>query len=574
MFHSILKELHNLTKTPEEDESVKIFASPQGGSFRMNNTDGLHFDPNIKVETVVDEAGNQSIEYRLINSAENPLPAGRFFLTYELPVCGMASDPHDFFVQNDPVIVLKRYAFCSNDKQRYPVYLHPADGTLESDIPEALVNDGGQYFFEPSGVTKFKNNIATVKLTCDPPGSGVITQELTVYKVPAEIIEIEINQVYDNNSNCKFIGNRYRYRAGDGLAKRAEWQLNDETKVVYNVKDSGSIPDFEVIIHNDEYPAVVKLITETEILPGDSSKLSNQPLVCRNEIIKDLERICPDPEKVRIRVSRNEEVQSTYHVEVNPVGGSFTLINSDGNTLQTEIPLRRNSEGPCAEVNSFYFNGFELLEKGDLGEGVYSIRYSFAECDITVNSNQFEIRFPEETPGPNVNEAIEPTIIEGETPEAPVSSGDNSDVARIVNNRHTLRLEVINELESDSSLAQTKTFGLAKMFVLFSGNEQDLNNRYMQTLSLGISSLKRASGERMDQYKQIIENATMAYLDKLVIANPQGLSPQTKGVLTGAGDNLKQNDIDINKLLKNWQGEDLKKAMNASAVDEIKKILK
>ncbi len=563
------------SEDPKEDESVKVLASPQGGRFIMKNEDGLHFDPNIKVETDADEAGNKNIGYRLINSAENPLPAGRFFLTYELPVCGLASDPHDFFVQNDPVIVLKRYAFCSNDKQRYSVYLHPADGTIDSDVPEALIIDGGQYFFEPSGVTKFENNIATIKLTCDPPGSGVITQELTVYKVPSEIVVSDPIPDYDENSNCKFIGNRYKFRAGDGLAKRVEWQLNDETKAVYVSDGNNSVNDFEILVPISNHPPVVKLITETEILPGDESKLSNQPLICRNEIIKDLEKKCPDAESVKINVSQNQNKPNIYTVEVNPIGGSFELIDENGNIVLTNLPLRRNSEGPCRNSKGFFLDINDLLETNDINSGTYLIRYSFIECNIAVNSTKIEIKFFEEVPTVNVEVPVdrETDVANPVTPDTDILAG-REDVAGIVNSRLSERQTIMNELGTDSSLAQTKTYGLAKMFILFSGEEQELNTRYLQALDLGLNSLKRASGDRQIQYTQIIENITLAYLDKLVISNPKELSDEAKKVLEDVNAKLKQNEINSKDLVKHWKGEDLKKLMNASSVDEIKKVLK
>lgn len=558
---------------PKKDESVTIFVSPKGGRFTMKNADGLHFDPNIKIETIEDEGGNQSTIYRLINSAENPLPAGRFYLTYELPVCGKISDPHDFFVQNDPVIVLKRYAFCSNDRNRYPVYLHPADATLVAEPAEGLIKDGGQYFFEPSGLSTFENNVATVKLTCDPPGSGVITQELTVFKVPNEIIEIESNPVFDDTANCKIIGFQYKFRAGDGMAKRYEWQLNDETKAVISADENNELSDFEIIIPLSAHPDVVKLITETEIVPGDESKLSNQALICRNEIIKDLENKCPDPKKVKINVKQDVNKPNIYNVEINPVGGSFVLFDEKGNTVLTDLPLRKGGEESCRDIKGFFLDVNELIETNDIGSGVYFIRYSFVECNISVNSGPIEIKFSQEVPTdnvevPNEGEIIEPNI---SNPEILAERGD---VTGFLNSRFSERKSLLDELESDSGLAQTKTFRLAKMFTLFTGEVQELNKRYMQSLDLTLNSFNRASGDRKDQYAEIINNITFTYLDKLVVSSPNGLNDEAINVLEDANRKLKQAQINRRSIVKNWKGKILKEMMGASSVDEIYKILK
>ncbi|NJM16311.1 MAG: hypothetical protein HC896_13885, partial [Bacteroidales bacterium] len=192
------------SENPEEDQSVVVLVSPQGGSFKMKNEDGIYFEPEIKISTVVDDNGNQNLQYVLVNSVENPLPAGRFFLSYNLPVCGLESNPHDFFVQSDPVIVIKRYAFVNNDKERYQVYVHPANAELAITGQTGLIKEGGQYFFVPSAITGFTNNKASVTISTRLPGTKQASQVLTIYQVPTQILEVQAPvPVYNENERCQ-----------------------------------------------------------------------------------------------------------------------------------------------------------------------------------------------------------------------------------------------------------------------------------------------------------------------------------------------------------------------------------
>lgn len=374
------------TEDPENDEWVGIAVSPQGGKFRMWRTYGEYFEPNIQVQ----KGKDGTVKYHLVNSATNPLPAGHYFISYYLPFCGQEMNPLEFQVQNEPFIILDRYTFCSCDEHRHPVYIHPSDNQLVAKPDEGLIKEDNLYFFDPSAVTSFnRENIAKILLFFSLEGRDNVTRELTVYKVPDNIILLDSQPVYEGD-RCFLTGYNYTFRANNGKSERYEWQFNDETIAVFDKNEK-----FECKIPLGR-KHVVKLETETIIPPDDSSGIPNQPRVCRNMMIYDIKDLCPDAGKLSITVKKDDKEDDSYVITALPVGGKFSLVpvpEGSGTKIE-DPPIYKNSEEPCSKATKFHFSMRDIDYIKFFPKGRLKIVYSFPDCNISVESD------PVNTPEP------------------------------------------------------------------------------------------------------------------------------------------------------------------------------
>ena len=157
--------------------------------------------------------------------------------------------------------------------------------------------------------------------------------------------------------------------------------------------------------------------------------------------------------------------------------------------------------------------------------------------------------------------------------EAPPAAEEDNGGA-LLRKRQAGYREAIGELEADRGLAATKTFGMAKMFSLFSGQPEQLNQRYEEAARLVINSLSRASGKRKDQYQELLETITFDYLDKLVGASPGALPESSRNLITDISESMKKQGLKMAGLKRKWNGKELKEALGAAAVDDISSALK
>ncbi len=548
------------TENPQEDESLDLDVSPMGGKFLLKKADGDAFEPNIEI-TTEPESNNIPSSYKLINTNLNPLPHGQYTLSYYLPFCGKVASEDKFDVLCNPSIILKRYVFCSNDKHRYPIYLHPANGTLLAEPNLGLIKDSDQYFFEPSQVTIFEDDqIAIIELSCDPPNGEKVTQTLTVYKVPNEIEIIDSKPVYNAGKLCEG-GYLYRFKAGDGRADRYEWQVNDETKAVYEHNAA-----FEYIFPLSK-AIVVKLIVEATTETGDPKNPKDQTLTCRNEIIHDIKDLCPT-ETLSIVVENYGDEHGQYLIEVSPPGGSFSLVLVESGFVIKDLPLTMSGQASCEDAK-FLLRVWDIEEFNKLKVSVFKIVYSFPKCDLFVESDFIFLDEPGEsrileTRGPSENPATNPGLI----PEK------SEDLTQLLNIRFAANQATIEELEKDSSLAKTKTFGMAKMFSLFAGDTREMNKRFATASGLLMVSLKKATGDRKSQYEKLLEAITYKYLDKVVTSSPEKLTDEVRELLEDLNSKMEAAGIKKKRMVKNWKAEDLKKVLKTSSANAIKNIFK
>ncbi|NJM16310.1 MAG: hypothetical protein HC896_13880 [Bacteroidales bacterium] len=369
-------------------------------------------------------------------------------------------------------------------------------------------------------------------------------------------------------SNYRFVCN-----ANAGLAQRYEWQVNDETIAV-----NASNANVECLVPLAANTSVIKLITETEIVPDDVTKAANQPAQYRNEIHLDVASLCPNAGELQMEIEQNPDAANNISINVSPAGGEFILLDeSRTHVIGSGLPVVKGSDVPCEENKLFLLNLRDLR----VPFGSYTLRYAFKGCGMFVDA-KLDVFTENDNLARGERAAVaQPTVATPPASATVVLSGigaatetRGNNLLRTMNNRaNQLRLR-IEALESDSTLAQTKTFGTASMFTLFAGSLTETHSRFHQATDLLFTSLKRAGDNRKEQYNELLEIITLAYLDKIVVASGSGLNAESQESLNLFSEKLRIEDITSPSMLNAWNANVLRSTGNLVAVDQILAILK
>jgi hypothetical protein len=504
----------SFSENPEKDEFVTIKPFPLGGVFKMKNAEGTVFDPDIQIEQ---EGG--IFNYTLFNRKQNPLPAGEYVLIYALPVCGSLSASHNFIVQSEPYIILEKDEFFSNDKRRYPIYIHPQNGKLKAEPAIDLYLNGKNEipFLELSENNikklKFENNVASITLKMEGTSA---TRQLKVIEIPDDFTS-ETPEFYNEAENPCMPLFKIKFKATEGKVDRYEWQVNDETQ------DVGAGKNEFVCSVPLQSKLVVKLVTET--------KVGSQ--VCINELFHDYS-ICELLKATAGFVAITEQ-KDGWKFAIKMAGGSFSVTDEKNG----ETPFLSMDESDCPKIFKVLAHDLDQESKTPVK---YYWNYKFPQCDSPLNGFAFTY----------------PTL--------------KSD-SEVMNSRASEVNQKMETLKSDTAFSQTKVYESTQRYILAPGGP-DSDKIFFEASEQVLANFKKAKEPKKELYAQLFENLIVSYLDKVVSASTTGLNEPSISNLNELNKRMGDEKIDKNKLMLAWKADELKSISNSTVVDQILAIFK
>ncbi|MCB9264735.1 MAG: hypothetical protein H6558_06910 [Lewinellaceae bacterium] len=569
-----------------DDESVdpvrkRVAASVIGGRFR------LFFLPEegdpVPVEEFKMEKQGQAAckdieqgDYILFTTGLQP---GTYRLEYRFPKCDEPKDSSEFIVQEKPAIEISGREFCAGQSdQRIPIGLSPAGGVLDFDSKFSsaiLGNPSDGFFLNPSGVASFEGGVANIELRYEANGVAADPVVVTVYQKATlpSITESRFSTqlLYKGKApDCTFIGRRISLPGGllDGGVGTARWEM----KKLSDPEFQPLGPDVSnVDVLTAEISVDIRLVVENGLCRETSTAFTFQACPGEAEVLRSftllpggVARELPTLAENNTKVIQVIGADQSPRFKVAPVGGAFRLEQlitmDEGGENTAWMPVEGAFVTPDGEAASCQLLEYTFNMAG-LPAGRYRLHYRLESCKVEVYR---EISLVV------ITRREVPRAIAMEAP--PAAEEDNG--GALLRKRQAGYREAIGELEADRGLAATKTFGMAKMFSLFSGQPEQLNQRYEEAARLVINSLSRASGKRKDQYQELLETITFDYLDKLVGASPGALPESSRNLITDISESMKKQGLKMAGLKRKWNGKELKEALGAAAVDDISSALK
>ncbi|GJM34478.1 MAG: hypothetical protein DHS20C18_34790 [Saprospiraceae bacterium] len=535
--------------------------------------------------------------------------------------------------KSPPIILLAPDRFCSNDENKYPITYLPEDGHFEP-MDWIVQDDEGKYCFQPSAVPtdKYDNEwIAKVEIVyiC---GDQIATKEVIVYRQPVAgyAIEVEREALFHENDRCLLIGYAYTFKDTSQYAHSVEWRINNEIV--------GAEPTlrYETLFGNQDFPFILNpsLTAYAKFETCEDSYRSKPISVeCPTLEIEPLGQISTndndvDPDGNTILTYNYEkslppsDVPQAFTLRVDPFGDLFEITrfainpatgNLDPNPIVVNSKLLERTPETGNDPCSYFFVYNQVLDSTQADPtppGLYRFRYRLncnrgnfvdAWVRLTVeepeDNNRTILSAATTATEGNTEEASNSAIAENITLEEParVATEDTGGTERgattvtsrsaepeeaingfiVFNRRLTARRERLTELETDSSLTQTKTFRESKAFELFDGRDIPLlEKRFDDVMNLLINSNSRASGTRKEQYTQLKEIVLHGFSDKIVAARPNKVPDSTRTVFRVFIPRLNSKGLDVEAIRVSWNGAELKEATGALAVDELEELFK
>lgn len=160
-------------------------------------------------------------------------------------------------------------------------------------------------------------------------------------------------------------------------------------------------------------------------------------------------------------------------------------------------------------------------------------------------------------------------------PPKPKPPAPAEDLFALLNRRSTAQKTAMTQLAADKRLAGTASFGHANSFLLFpGGNLEIVNQRFAHDADLLIKNIKRAKGDREEQYRQVLTILLSNYLDKVVALDTENIPDAARDVIKGLLDGIKASKIDLTAFRRNWNGAGQTNKLKAKSADKFARLLR
>lgn len=523
----------------------------------------------------------------------------------------------------EPLLILTPDRYCEKDGRK-PILVRPEGGSFV-DVPwveqEELADGSRSYYFNPGKVPTGEydaEGVARVEVAYIY-GNRYTVKGVSVYKIPAALVNRSEQYYFDDK--CSWIGYIYTFTNVSENAVSIQWYLNGQpageaAALVHSVSLVGENAPFTVRLVAYSKDKVCQHSWEQTIDPA----CPPTQLLVESAINEPMEESGPEIPVFEITGQAGEP--DSFLLDVSPKGGFFFIVgpgNTTGLNLNIYIEsLQEGEEGDCSTINRYFvFNDlirpefFQEQGRRPLPNGVYQFTYAVRGCEERAPSSiNVLIRRPVVDDSSNIRAASRSAVMKepgqeeektaqrekakspakekesqgppagaAESPRALTSSADAEKEENngfvVFNRRLAARREVLARLETDSGLAQTKTFREVMAFELFNGqNIPRLENRFGDVMNLAINSFSRASGERKEQYRQLTEIVLHSFCDKAVAAREDKLPDSTRQVFQEFLPRLKSKEVDVEAIGLSWNGKELKEATGAASADELESLFK
>lgn len=556
---------------------VFLLPDPTGGKFTVlrdgQTVDGfITYQPTQPPNCVdskylinlsqIEEPGTYQLEYRFVGCGEEP-----FILTVNITEAKIEIEPKEFCSDDDAI----NFRVPNNDVE-----------SLDQSHPAISVVNGNPQFEPSQAIQDSDAPLEVVKIVYKSPDGNEISEEVTVYNAAVAdfTVEEKTAQYTGEGQECKFSGYVVRLKNTSSEFATIEWEEPENAEYIEGGKEDDEVTlrvrigegDSGTILLNARNPEDTNSLCHQGSKTLDLCPASVEFSFSDNDG-KDLGRLINGILTINVDLSQNPDF--AIQIAPDPTSGSisgtqklFFTNDSSGNIDIIQAGLLRLLPGEsCSELR------YSLSLGEGLSAGIVSIefelKYTLPECGVDENFRIIINNLSDFTGG---GETDDPGFVVASPQER--SAAPPPDAIALLNRRQSVYRSIIDEQEEDASMAKTKAFRLAKVFLPFRGPEAKLNERFDEVISALYNGGVRAKDERREQYVQLITAVAESYFDKLVAETEDELSDAARETIKTQVEKLKKMDMDLGALRRDWQRNDLKKVMPKKAIDQIYRLLK
>lgn len=473
----------------------------------------------------------------------------------ELPITVIAKANPTFTIGNN----LKQICQSANPVQLTPV---APGGTFKAfvqgnQVPGAILSNSQ---FNPKAIALPGNNPVTVSIQYEVSVNGACpaSHSQPIVVTPPPVAGFNAALVVSNNPDAKTVQVRVSGITPQNASKYT-WTSQPEQSEPDNFPNNSNNFVIEYFLKEGLLPIQLDLVVESGGCASAKVSKTLLPLIQAFELFG-----------------------------VNPNGGEFPLlIIEDGATYVPgqfdsllfnirAIPFPFEVDHVVIELNDSLGNTIQHSSSTSknyrLVEGT-DPRIPVKEANYTVKATPFTKNGTAGTPL-----VVHFSIASDEVPRRPGEppAEPSEEAIAFLRKRDNAYRKEIDNLKSDEALAKTAGFQLAEGFAKFQGQAAELNERYEKTakaLLAEAGSVKKGS-TRHEQVLQLLTSITHYFMDKQVFLAPQKLSTETLKTLEKQLPGIKKAGLTITEIKTAWQGEALKKQLQAKSVDQFIKVLK
>ena len=148
----------------------------------------------------------------------------------------------------------------------------------------------------------------------------------------------------------------------------------------------------------------------------------------------------------------------------------------------------------------------------------------------------------------------------------------------VLGSRLGAQLTGVKAVASNPSVSNSATYAQTEKFLTETLldptlGEDEVAKAYSDLSSTISKTINQAAEANKAAYRSLLENVSHAYLDRLVLANPESTAPEVEKTVADMAEKLKRSGVDVEGFTTSWKGDQLKLELGASSTDKVRQLL-
>ncbi len=127
---------------------------------------------------------------------------------------------------------------------------------------------------------------------------------------------------------------------------------------------------------------------------------------------------------------------------------------------------------------------------------------------------------------------------------------------------------------SETSVRNSSAYSKSEEFVIKtlqdpSLTDQEVINAYTEVSKDIAASVKLAGEANKDDYRALLENVSMVFMDRVSLSNPEEVTPEAKKALIEMNNTVTDAGIDVNNMRESWKGEELGTGLGLKSTESV-----
>ncbi len=148
----------------------------------------------------------------------------------------------------------------------------------------------------------------------------------------------------------------------------------------------------------------------------------------------------------------------------------------------------------------------------------------------------------------------------------------------VLGTRFGAQLTGVKAVASNPSVSNSATYAQTEKFLTETLldptlGEDEVAKAYSDLSSTISKTINQAVEANKAAYRSLLENVSHAYLDRLVLANPESTAPEVEKTVAEMAEKLKRSGVDVEGFKTSWKGDQLKVELGVSSTDKVRQLL-